>query len=133
MSDFTLAAAQTEMLRLSRLIDAGIEASKQHAVDLASAEATYRKAKAEAWVRCPNDAADVPRGEREWTAARREAWVNSQTAELREKRDLEQAMKDAAREAVRARQTQLSAWQTLVKAHQAEAEFVRTTPTWAAA
>lgn len=130
--DFTLVAAQTEMLRLSRLIDAGVEASKQHAIQLADAENAYRKAKAEAWVRCPIDAADVPRGEREWTAARREAWVNADTADLRQQRDLEVAMKDAAREAVRARQTQLSSWQTLVKAHQAEAEFARTTPGWAA-
>ena len=37
--------------------------------------------------------------------------------------------RDAAREAVRARQAQLSAWQTLVRAHQAEAEFARTGPT----
>jgi hypothetical protein len=132
-TDFTLAEAHTEMLRLSRLVDAGVEASKQHAVDLAAAEATYRKAKAEAWVRCPIDDPSVPRGEREWTAARREAWVNAETADLRQARDLQEAMKDAAREAVRARQTQLSAWQTLVRAHQAEAEFVRTTPTWAAA
>lgn len=133
MSDFTLATAQTEMLRLSRNIDAGIDASKEHAVLLAQAEADYRKAKAEAWLRCPNDDPSVPRGEREWTAARREAWVDAQVADLRRKRDLEEAMKDAAREAVRARQAQLSAWQTLVRAHQAEAEFVRTTPAWAAA
>lgn len=132
MTDFTLAEAQTEMLRLSRLIDAGIEASKEHAVKLAAAESTYRRAKAEAWVRCPNDDGSVPRGEREWTAARREAWVNAETAKLREARDLEDAMKDAAREAVRARQTQLSSWQTLVKAHQAEAEFARNAPAWAA-
>lgn len=128
MSDFTLAEAQTEMLRLSRLIDAGVEASKDHAVKLATAEATYRKARAEAWLRCPKDAP----GEREWTAARREAWVDAECADLRKARDLEEAMKDAAREAVRARQTQLSSWQTLVRAHQAEAEFVRTTPAWAA-
>lgn len=133
MSDFTLAEAQTEMLRLSRAIDAGIDYSKQHAVELANTEATYRKARAEKWIQCPNDDPSVPRGEREWTAARREAWVDAQCADLRKERDLAEAMRDAAREAVRARQTQLSAWQTLVRAHQAEAEFVRTTPSWAAA
>ena len=130
---FTLDDAQTEMLRLSRAIDAGIEFSKQHAIELSEAEATYRKAKAQAWITCPNDDPGVKAGEREWTAARREAWVNAQTADLRKARDLAEAMRDAAREAVRARQTQLSAWQTLVRAHQAEAEFVRTTPSWAAA
>jgi hypothetical protein len=117
-----LAEAKTEMLRLSRLIDAGIESSKQNAVRLAESENAYRKGKAEAWVRCPRDA----EGEREWTAKRREAWVDGECADLRKDRDLAEAMRDAAREAVRARQTQLSAWQTLVRAHQAEAEFART-------
>lgn len=116
--------ARTEMLRLSRLIDAGIEMSREQAVALAEAENVYRKAKAQAWVRCPRDEA----GEREWTAKRRESWVDGDVADLRKDRDLAEAMRDAAREAVRARQTQLSAWQTLVKAHQAEAELVRTGP-----
>lgn len=116
-----LAEAKDEMLRLSRLIDAGIESSKDNAVRLADSENEYRKAKAQAWVKCPRDEA----GEREWTAKRREAWVDGEVADLRRSRDLAEAMRDAAREAVRARQTQLSAWQTLVKAHQAEAEFSR--------
>ena len=120
----SLEEARTEMLRLSRLIDAGIEMSREQAVAVAGAENEYRKAKAEAWVRCPRN--EDKGGE--WTAARREAWVDGQCADLRQVRDMAQAMRDAAREAVRARQTQLSAWQTLVKAHQAEAELVRTGP-----
>lgn len=131
MSDFTLAEATTEMLRLSRAVDAGIDFSKQHSVELAQAEHDYRRAKSEAWIRCPNDDPSVPRGEREWTAARRSAWVDAESAGLRKARDLSEAMRDAAREAVRARQAQLSAWQTLVRAHQAEAEFARTSPEWA--
>jgi hypothetical protein len=119
---FTLAEATTEMLRLSRLIDDGIDYSKRAAVELAGAENTYRKAKAEGWVLCPRDA----EGERQWTAARREAWVNGATADERKARDLAEAMRDAAREAVRARQAQLSAWQTLVRAHQSETELART-------
>ena len=121
---FTLEEARTEMLRLSRLIDAGIEMSRTQAVELADAENTYRKAKAYAWVQCPKDEP----GGREWTAARREAWVDAEVADRRRGRDLAEAMRDAAREAVRARQAQLSAWQTLVRAHQAEAEFARTGP-----
>ena len=109
------------MLRLSRLIDDGVDYSKRAAVELADAENTYRKAKAEGWVQCPRDA----EGERVWTAARREAWVNGQTADARKVRDLAEAMRDAAREAIRARQAQLSAWQTLVRAHQAEAELAK--------
>lgn len=126
-----LGEAMEEMKRLSGLIDDGITMSKRQAVQVAEAENAYRKAKAQAWVRCPIDAHDVPRGEREWTAARREAWVNAECADLRQARDMAEAMRDAAREAVRARQTQLSAWQTLVRAHQAEAELARTGPTWA--
>lgn len=132
MSDFTLAEAMEEMKRLSSLIDAGVDFSKQHAVELASAEMAYRQAKAKKWLECPTDPSGTKSGERDWTAARREAWVNAETAELRQARDLAEAMRDAAREAVRARQTQLSAWQTLVRAHQAEAEFTRTGPQWAA-
>lgn len=121
---FTLTDATTEMLRLSRLIDAGIDYSKQHAVELATAENEYRKARAVAWVECPQD----DPGERQWTAARREGWVDAQTADERKARDLAEAMRDAAREAVRARQAQLSAWQTLVRAHQSETELARTGP-----
>ena len=112
------------MLRLSRLIDAGIDYSKQHAVELASAENAYRLGKARGWLECPTD---TPDGEvRGWTAKRREAWVDGECAELRQARDLAEAMRDAAREAVRARQAQLSAWQSLLRAHQAEAELGRT-------
>jgi hypothetical protein len=121
VNDFTLDEARTEMLRLSRLIDAGIDYSKQHAVELASAENAYRLGKARGWLECPTDA----EGERKWTAARREAWVDGECADLRQARDLAEAMRDAAREAVRARQAQLSAWQTLVRAHQAEAELAK--------
>ena len=126
----SLAEAMTEMVRLSRLIDAGIEMSREQAHALAEAENTYRKAKSEAWIRCPHDASEVRAGERLWTAGRREAWVNAETADLRQTRDLAEAMRDSAREAVRARQAQLSAWQTLVRAHQAEAELARSGPQW---
>lgn len=121
-----LADAAVEMTRLSRLLDAGISQLRQQAHDLAHAEAHYRKAKAEAWVLCPNDPHDVRSGEREWTAARREAWVNAETAELRRVRDIAEGMRLAALEAVRSRRTQISALQSLLKAHEAEAEFERT-------
>lgn len=127
-----LTEAQTEMLRLSRLIDLGVEMSREQAHALAEAEEAYRLGARSAWERCPIDPADVKSGEREWTAARREAWVKAETAGLRKVRDQAEMLRDAAREAVRSRQTQLSAWQTLVRAHQAEAEFVRTAPSWAA-
>lgn len=116
--------ARDEMRRLSNLIDAGIEMVRKQSVDLADAENEYRKGRATAWVECPRDNP----GEREWTAARREAWVDGECADLRRKRDIAEGMRDAAREAVRARQSQLSALQTLLRAQQAEAEFARTGP-----
>lgn len=126
-----LAEAQTEMLRLSRLIDTGVELLREQSYALAEAEEAYRLGAKAAWERCPIDAADVRAGERVWTAAHREAWVKAETAALRKERDKAEMLRDAAREAVRSRQTQLSAWQTLVRAHQAEAEFARTAPGWA--
>lgn len=120
------AEAFAEANRLSRLIDAAIEGLKNTSVEFARAEADYRKAKAEGWVRCPNDEAGVKSGEREWTAARREAWVDADTADLRYKRDLADGMRQAALEAVRSRRAQLSALQTFLNAEKAEAEFART-------
>lgn len=126
----SLTEARDEMLRLSRHIDEGVDALKRHSVGVAHAEAEYRKAKAEAWARCPIDDPGVKAGEREWTAARREAWVNAETADRRRTRDHAETMRDSAREALRSRRTQLSAWQTLMNAHQAEAQFARTGPEW---
>lgn len=118
--------AYAEAMRLSRLIDAAVEAMKNTTVEFARAEADYRKAKAECWVRCPNDDPSVKAGEREWTAARREAWVNAETAELRYRRDLAEGMRQSAIEAVRSRRAQLSAVQTFVNAERAEMDLART-------
>lgn len=117
-----------EAARLSRLIDAGIEMLREQSKALAAAENVYRKAKAQAWVRCPNDPPGVKAGEREWTAARREAWVDAECADLRYDRDLADGMRHAAMEAVRARRAQMSALQSLMAADRAEAEFSRVGP-----
>lgn len=117
-----------EVERLVSLIDDGIAVMRKQSIALAQAEHDYRKAKAQAWVLCPTDDAGTKAGEREWTAARREAWVNGDTAELRQARDLAEAMRQAALEAVRARRAQLSALQTLLNAHAAEANMARTGP-----
>lgn len=109
-----------EAMRLSRLIDAAIEAMKNTTVEYAQREADYRKAKSEAWLRCP------PGDKQEWTAARREAWVDAETADDRYHRDLAEGMRQSAIEAVRSRRAQLSAIQTFVNAERAEAEFART-------
>ena len=117
-----------EMNRLSRLIDGGIEALRDQSRALAEAENVYRKAKAEAWVRCPTDEHGIKAGDREWTAARREAWVDAEVADLRRSRDIAEGMRQAALEAVRARRTQVSALQSLLAADRAEAEFSRVGP-----
>ena len=122
----TLSTSQAfaEAQRLSGLIDAAIEALKNTTVEFAKREAEYRKAKAEAWVRCPRD----EDGQRDWTAGRREAWVNAETSDLRYARDVADGMRQAALEAVRSRRAQLSSIQTFVNAERAEAEFARTGP-----
>lgn len=119
-----LSEAFAEANRLSRLIDAGIEALREQSKQLAQAEAEYRRAKAQAWVLCPRDEGNA----RDWTAGRREAWVDAETAGLRYTRDVAEGMRQAALEAVRARRTQVSALQTLLNAEAEEMKFARTGP-----
>ena len=108
---------QTEVQRLSVLIDEGIKALTKYAYEVADAEHDYRKAKAIAWQTAP--AGTVPM---------REAWVESETAEQRRRLDLAEGSRSAALEAVRSRRQQLSAVQSLLAAHKAEADFARTGP-----
>ena len=117
-----------EMHRLSRNIDKGIGELRDQSIAMASAEHDYRKLKAQKWAECPNDPPSTKTGEREWTAARREAWVDAESAGARYERDVAEAMRQTALEAVRARRTQLSAMQTIANAHTAEANLARTGP-----
>jgi hypothetical protein len=132
MTEPTVPEMYERALHFSTLIDQGLTAMRELAEAYAQAEADYRKAKSEAWVRCPVDDPAVKAGEREWTAARREAWVNAQTADLRYARDLAEAMRQAALESVRSRRAQLSAIQTFANAHREEAGLARTGPGMAA-
>lgn len=117
-----------ELLRLSRLLDAGLEMLRDQAHVLAEAENAYRKGRSEAWFRCPNDLPGTKAADREWIAARREDWIAGETAELRKARDIAEGMKVAALEAVRSRKTQISSLQTLLNAYQEQARFDRTGP-----
>jgi hypothetical protein len=101
-----------EMRRLSRLIEQGIVAMVDQSQALAEAENEYRKARAAAWLTVEDG-----------TAAFREAQVDGVTADLRMRRDLAEGMRRAAIEAVRSRQQQLSAWQTVARAQKAELEL----------
>jgi hypothetical protein len=105
-----------EARRLSTLIDRGVAALRQAAVDFAEAEHAYRLAKARAYL------------ETEGTVAEREAVVYGQVGELRRARDLADGERQASLEAVRSRRTQLSALQSLLAAHRSEADFARVGP-----
>jgi len=109
--------AAKEMRRLSGMLDAGLETLRTAPADLAKAEAEYRKARARAWVEHTDG-----------TAREREAIVDASTATLRYERDIAEGLRRAALESVRARQTQISALQSLLNAYRSEAEFVRTGP-----
>ena len=109
---------QAEMIRLSHALDDGVETLRRFSRESAEAEAEYRKAKAVAWV-------TVDTG---LLAAHRQAEVDARTADLRQKRDIAENMRRATMEAIRSRRGQLSALQSLMNAHKAEADFDRTGP-----
>jgi hypothetical protein len=121
----SMSEAFEEAMRLSRLIDDGIDALKRHSVALAEAEQAYRLGKAKAWMRAK---VELDKG----TVPEREAWVNGETAALRYKRDIEDGMRQSALEAVRSRRTQVSALQSLLAAEREGAAFARTGPGMAA-
>lgn len=114
----TLDDMADEMARLSRLLDQGLQALRDQAHELAEKERDYRRLTAEAWLVAP-----------EGSVPSREAWVHGHTADARFARDLSDGMRTAALEAVRSRRTQVSALQSLLAAHRAEADFARTGPT----
>lgn len=112
-----LLEAQEQMLALSRQLHGALDWLRDTAADSAGKEREYRKARALAWV-----------SNNEGTAGHREALVDSDTADLRYERDLSEKLERAAIEKIRGVRQELSAWQTLIAAHRAEAEFARTGP-----
>ncbi len=113
----TLEDMSSEMKRLSDSIDKALGSLHQQAKQLADAEHAYRKAIAVAWL-------EVRRAD-EGTAADKDAQVKSMTADLRQTRDLADGLRVAALEAIRSRRTQVSALQSLMNAHRAEAEIAK--------
>lgn len=109
-----LADMAVEYGRLNALLDAGLDELRSLAIELANAENAYRKARSLAW---PTT---------EGTAKEREDAVGSITADARQTRDIAEYKRVAALEAVRSRRTQISALQTMLNAHQAEAQLLRT-------
>lgn len=112
-----LATLTAEAMRLSALIDKGVAALRDAAVEYAEAEHAYRSASAVAYLEAPSG-----------TVAEKEAHVYGLVGGLRRARDLADGARTAALEAVRSRRGQLSALQSLLAAHKSEADFARTGP-----
>ncbi len=102
-------------------INAAVHGLVEHAKAEAEAERTYRKAAAVMWI-------EVSTTRDRTTAAEREAAVKAATADERYARDVARGMWTASREAVRARQQELSALQSLLKVEQAEVDMARFGP-----
>jgi len=109
-----LEALTAEAWRLSQLLDRGVMALRDAAVAYAEAEHKYREAKAMAYLETESG-----------TVAEREAHTYAAVGEHRRDRDLADASRLAALEAVRSRRAQLSALQTLIAGHRTEAELAR--------
>lgn len=109
-----LAELAAEARRLSDLLDNGLKVLRESAVRLAHAENTYRKGIAQAWLHAPDGISPA-----------RQAWVDAETADLRTDRDLAEAERSTAAQAVKARGIQLTMVMSLLSAHRAEAELQR--------
>jgi hypothetical protein len=103
-----------EAMRLSALLDKGIVALRDAGVAFAEAEHRYRAESAMAYLETESG-----------TVAEREAHVYALVGGHRRARDLADGQRVAALEAVRSRRAQLSAIQSVLSAHRAEAELSR--------
>lgn len=106
----------SEMHRLSGLLEAALEELRKSAVKSAETDGAYRKAFAEAYLRC------------EGTVRERESRAELKTNDLRVKAAVASGLERAFLEAVRNYRQQMSAVQTVANAIRAEAEFARTGP-----
>ncbi|HEY7821420.1 MAG TPA: hypothetical protein VIG24_01230 [Acidimicrobiia bacterium] len=107
-------ALTAEAWRLSQLLDKGVTALRDAAVAYAHAEHEYRERKAMAYLETESG-----------TVAEREAHTYALVGAFRRDRDLADAARLAALEAIRSRRAQLSAIQSLINAYKAEAELTR--------
>ncbi len=105
-----------EARRLSGLIDAGVAALRQSAVEMAEAEHAYRMRKAEVW-------AEVAGWE--GLAGQKQAEVDARCADARRTRDVAEATRQAALEALRSRRSQLDALRSILSVSRSEMELAR--------
>lgn len=106
----------TEMFRLSALLDSSLDLLNEQAREYASSEDAYRLARARAYIASSG------------TVDERKSQADLQTSQERQAAHLADGLRQAALEAVRSRRAQISALQSLMAAHRAEAEFVRSAP-----
>lgn len=106
-----------ELRRLIVLLDEGLKVLRDSSQELAEAERDYRQAKGLSWVH-----------HTEGIGAERQAVVDGETANLRYDRDLAEAKRRAALESVRARQTQISALQSIAAALRSELDLAKYGP-----
>jgi hypothetical protein len=103
-----------EARRLSDLLDNGLKVLREASVRLAHAENAYRKGVARAWLEAPDGISPA-----------RQAWVDAECADLRTERDLADAERSTAAQAVKARGIQLTLVMSLLSAHKAEVGLAR--------
>jgi hypothetical protein len=106
-----------EARRLSERIDEGVKALARAGREAAEAERTYRLQKAKAWLQHTDG-----------TVPERQAAVDARVADERYARDLAEAGRLSALEALRSRRQQMSALQSIAAAFRAEAEHSRYGP-----
>lgn len=112
-----LVEADQEMRRLAQSLEDRLSFLKQQAREHAEAESAYRHALARAFLEANSS-----------TVKGREMIADAAVLEERQRAYLARGMERAALEAVRSSRQQLSAFQTLLSAHKAEADFDRTGP-----
>lgn len=108
----TLGDLVAELERLSDNIEEGIHMLSLAAEAEANAEFHYRRQKAQAWQTVKAK-----------TVAEKAALIDAATAQSRHARDKAANDKLIARESLAARRAQMSAWQTVITAHRAEAQL----------
>ena len=113
----TLTELIHEMLRLSRLLEAGLDELRSAAAENAHADSEYKLRYSTALLQAEGK-----------TVSDREAQAHIATGDARLRHKLAEGLLLAAQESVRSRRQQISACQSIANAARAEAEFARTGP-----
>ena len=113
-STLNLAEIEKEIMQRSHQLDAGINALNTAARAYAEADHTYKKLYAEAFLTS------------EGAGVMREQVATQAALQARYEANLAEGVMKSAAAAIQARRAQISALQSLLAAHKAEADFART-------